>query len=74
MLGVYPELSVAIGCDHETRVDVFPLSAMATMSFKQFEKTGAETSANKEYMKYERKLNNKNKKEYGDSRWLSQSP
>lgn len=48
MLGVKPELSVAVGCDQVTFVDDLPLSAMVTISFKQFEKTGAKTSASKE--------------------------
>ena len=48
MLGVKPELSVAIGWGHITLVDVVPLSAIATISFEQLEKTGLVTSENEE--------------------------
>ena len=48
MLGVKPELSVAIGRDHVTLFDALPLSAISSISFGQLENTGAETSENKE--------------------------
>lgn len=47
MLGMTPELSVALGWDHVTCVEVVPLSAVATIFGEQFEKTGAVTSVNR---------------------------
>ena len=43
-LGLYPELSVAVGGVHVTDVDVVPRSAVAMIFEGQFEKVGPETS------------------------------
>ena len=52
MLGMTPELSVAVGGVHVTDTDVVPRSAVLTIFEGQFEKVGPETSWNKTNKKY----------------------
>ena len=61
MLGMTPELSVAVGGVHVTDTDVVPLSAVSKIFEGQFEKVGPETSWNKKKHKNKLHTNNSRK-------------
>ena len=67
MLGMTPELSVAVGGVHVTDTDVVPLSAVSKIFEGQFEKVGPETSWNKKINKLH--TNNSRKCLYISEEW-----